>query len=316
MSFLQKFRKVVFTVVSFSLIVTVMDALAEFPDRPVDLICNYGPGGGADQFSRALSPILSKQLGVKVQVSNVTGAAGNNGIHRTATSKPDGYTIGTITGLSVSSWLKGHGKLRAKDMTFLAIGQVTDSMLFVPTNSPYKTFKDLLAAAKANPDKIKVAISGRGGADDVTMTYMAGKGYKFRTVPYEKPAERYAAPIGGHVDVMYEEPGDVRQFVKNKQIRPIVVFSNQANRYHPKVPIVTDFGLDVYFQNFRGIITGKDVPKAEKEVLNKALNKAFTSDAFNVFCNKTSTCTNARTVEDSRQFVEKYFKGLEKYSKN
>ena len=60
----------------------------------------------------------------------------------------------------------------------------------------------------------------------------------------------------------------------------------------------------------------EDVPKAEKEVLNKALNKAFTSDAFNVFCNKTSTCTNARTVEDSRQFVEKYFKGLEKYSKN
>lgn len=290
-------------------------AWAKFPSRPIDLICNYGPGGGADQFSRALAPILSKQLGVKVQVSNVTGAAGNNGIHRAATAKPDGYTIGTITGLSVSSWLKGHGKLRAKDMTFLAIGQVTDSMLFVPTNSPYKNFKSLLKAAKSKPGKLKVAISGRGGADDITMKFMAGKGYKFRSVPYEKPAERYAAPLGGHVHVMYEEPGDVSQFVKNKQIKPIVVFSNEPNKYHPDVPKITDFGINIYFQNFRGIITGKDVPADRKKILNNALNKTFTSKKFNKFCNKKSSCTRARTVKDSIDFVNVYFGGLKKYAK-
>ncbi len=298
-----------------ALTVASTGAWAEFPDRPVDLICNYGPGGGADQFSRALAPILSKHLGVKVQVTNVTGAAGNNGIHRAATAKNDGYTIGTITGLSVSSWLKGHGKLRAKDMTFLAIGQVTDSMLFVPQNSPYKNIKQLLQAAKDNPGKLKVAISGRGGADDVTMNYMASQGYEFRSVPYEKPAERYAAPIGGHVDVLYEEPGDVSQFVENKQIRPVVVFSNEPNQYHPDVPVITDYGLNVYFQNFRGIITGKDVPKERLKVLNAALNKTFTSKEFNTFCNKKSSCTKPRTIKDSKEFVNVYFDNLRKQAK-
>ena len=299
----------------FAVALVSSGAWAKFPDRPIDLICNYGPGGGADQFSRALAPILSKKLGVKVQVSNVTGAAGNNGIYRTATSKQDGYTIGSITGLSVSSWLKGNGKLRAKDMTFLAIGQVTDSMLFVPTNSPYKNFKALLKAAKKKPGKLKVAISGRGGGDDITMNFIAGKGYKFRSVPYEKPAERYAAPIGGHVDVLYEEPGDVSQFVKNKQIRPVVVFSNEQNKYHPEVPKITDFGINIYFQNFRGIITGKDVSKDRKNVLNKALNETFTSKKFNKFCNKKSSCTRARSLKDSKSFVSVFYNGLKKYAK-
>jgi len=298
-----------------ALVMVSTNAQAGFPDRPVDLICNYGPGGGADQFSRGLSPILEKYLGVKIQVSNVTGAAGNNGIHRTATSKGDGYTIGTITGVSVASWIKGHGKLRAKDMTILGIGQVTDSMLYVPTNSPYKTMKDLLAAAKANPGKIKVATSGRGGADDVTLSYMADQGYKFRQVPYEKPAERYAAPLGGHVDVMYEEPGDVAQFVENKQIRPLVVFSNEPNPYSPEVPKITDFGFNVYFQNFRGIIGPKSIPVAEKKVLNDALNKTFASEKFQKFCAKKSSCTKARSAEESVKFVNFYYENLKKYSK-
>ena len=298
-----------------ALVLSATGAGAAFPDRPVDLIRNYGPGGGADQFSRALAPILSKHLGVKVQVTNVTGAAGNNGIHRAATSKPDGYTIGTITGLSVSSWLKGHGKLRAKDMTILSIGQVTDSMLFVPYDSPYKTMKDLLAAVKANPGKIKIAISGLGGSDAVTMNYMASKGYNFRQVPYEKPAERYAAPLGGHVDVMYEEPGDVSQFVENKQIRPIVVFSNEPNQYQPEIPVITDYGFNVYFQNFRGIITGKDVPPDRIKALNDALNKTFGSDTFQKFCAKKSSCTKSRTAKESQDFLTFFFDNLKKQSK-
>ena len=308
-------RKLTVVGACVALMVSSTGVLAGFPDRPVDLICNYGPGGGADQFSRALAPILSKHLGVKVQVTNVSGAAGNNGIRRSATAKADGYTIGTITGLSVSSWLKGHGKLRAKDMTFITIGQTTDSMLYVPTNSPYKTFKDLLAAVKANPNKIKVATSGRGGGDDVTLTYMSGKGYTFRQVPYEKPAERYAAPLGGHVDVLYEEPGDVSQFVENKQIRPLVVFSNEPNPYQPEVPKITDFGFNVYFQNFRGIITNKDVPTAQLKVLNDALNKTFASKEFQKFCAKKSSCTKPRTSKESLDFVNFYYNSLKKHSK-
>ena len=172
-------------------------AAEKFPNRPIDIIANYGPGGGADQFVRALAPLLSRELGVKVQPSNVTGAQGNAGVHAVATAKPDGYTIGSITAFSVASWLQGYGKLRAKDMAFIGLGQVTDSMLFVPYKSKFKTFKEILAHVKANPGKMKLALGASfGGPDDLTLKYLATKGYKWKPIPYELPAERYAAPLG------------------------------------------------------------------------------------------------------------------------
>ena len=289
---------------------------AKFPDRPVDLIANYGPGGGADQFCRNLAPLLSRELGVKVQVSNVTGAQGNTGVHKVGTSKPDGYTIGSITAFSVTSWLQGYGTLRAKDLAFLGLGQVTDSMLFVPYKSKFKNFKQILAHVKKNPNKMKLALGASfGGPDDLTLKYMASKGFKFKLIPYEKPAERYAAPLGGHVAIMYEEPGDVSQFLEAKQIRPVVVFSPVPNPYYPKVPKITDFGFNMYLKNYRGIITAKDTPMKRQKILSKALGKAFSSEGFGKFCNKTATCTKPRNPQETRDFISTYYATMKKYSK-
>ncbi|MDE0256376.1 MAG: tripartite tricarboxylate transporter substrate binding protein [Rhodospirillaceae bacterium] len=291
-------------------------AAEKFPNRPIDIIANYGPGGGADQFVRALAPLLSRELGVKVQPSNVTGAQGNAGVHAVATAKPDGYTIGSITAFSVASWLQGYGKLRAKDMSFIGLGQVTDSMLFVPYKSKFKNFKEILAYVKANPGKMKLALGASfGGPDDLTLKYLATKGYKWKPIPYELPAERYAAPLGGHVDIMYEEPGDVRQFIDAKQIRPVVVFSPEKNPYYPDVPKITDFGFDMYLKNYRAIITAKDVPADRQKILSEALGRAFTSPEFKKFCDRTATCTAPRNPQDTRAFIENYYGTMKKYSK-
>jgi len=291
-------------------------AAEKFPNRPIDIIANYGPGGGADQFVRALAPLLSRELGVKVQPSNVTGAQGNAGVLAVASAKPDGYTIGSITAFSVASWLQGYGKLRAKDLAFVGLGQVTDSMLFVPYKSKFKTFKQILAYVKDNPGKMKLALGASfGGPDDLTLKYLATKGYKWKLIPYELPAERYAAPLGGHVDIMYEEPGDVAQFVEAKQIRPVVVFSPKINPYHPDVPRITDFGFNMYLKNYRAILTAKDVPEDRQIILSKALGRAFTSPEFKKFCNRTATCTEPRSPKETRAFIENYYDTMKKYSK-
>ena len=288
-------------------------ATAKFPDRPVEFICNYGPGGGADQFARGLGPLLSKQLGVAVQVINVVGASGNAGIHSTATAKPDGYTIGVITAQSVAAWLRGVGTLRADDLTFLALGQVTDQMLFVAQKSRFKTYQQVLDYAKKHPNKLKAAMGGYGGIDDINRIYMGGLGYKLKAVPYEKPAERYAAPLGGHVDVMFEEPGDVKSFLVAKQIRPLVVYTPKRNSYFPNVPASLEFKQTVHLQNFRGVVAAKKVSKKRVKFLNAALNRTFASKAYRKFCDRSYTCTQSMSSSETTAFVNKYYDTLKKY---
>ena len=122
-------------------------------------------------------------------------------------------------------------------------------------------------------------------------------------------------PLGGHVDIMYEEPGDVRQFIDAKQIRPVVVFSPEQNPYYPDVPKITDFGFDMYLKNYRAIITAKDVPADRQKILSEALGRAFTSPEFKKFCDRTATCTAPRNPQDTRAFIENYYGTMKKYSK-
>ena len=96
---------------------------------------------------------------------------------------------------------------KVDDFAWIARTQVADSFLFVKTDSPFKTIQDLFIHAQANPGKLRVAATGFGTVDDVTLRFLEKKGYKMTTVPYPKPGERYAAVLGGHAEVLYEQAG-------------------------------------------------------------------------------------------------------------
>jgi tripartite-type tricarboxylate transporter receptor subunit TctC len=215
----------------------------KYPSRPIEIIVTFGPGGGADSMGRKMSQLLEPQLKVPLPVSNIGGASGNAGLTKVLTNPADGYTLGTLIALSVSSWAAGLGTAKPEDFTVIAVTQNSPSMMFVPMDSPFKTFKDMLAHAKANPGALKVATSGYGTQDDITLMYFAKQGYKMTNVPFAKPAERYASPLGKHTDAIYEEPGDVAQFLAGKQLRPLVVFDDEKHSAFPDVPTSKETGL-------------------------------------------------------------------------
>src|SRR3546814_1266399 len=93
--------------------------------------------------------------------------------------------------------------------------------------------------------QLTVATSGYGTQDDVTLQLLAGGGIEMTNVPFEKPAERYASPIGAHTDAIYEEPGDVAQFVKSGQMKPLVVFAKERHPEFPDVPKASALGIDI-----------------------------------------------------------------------
>ncbi|MEO5695703.1 MAG: tripartite tricarboxylate transporter substrate binding protein [Burkholderiaceae bacterium] len=280
----------------------------KYPNRPVELVVTFGPGGGADAMGRKMSQLLEKQLGVPFPVSNVGGASGNAGLTKLLTSAPDGYTAATLIALTVSSWASGLGTAKPEDFAIVAVTQDSPSMLFVPSDSPFKTFKDLLDHAKANPGKLKVATSGYGTQDDITLKYFGSKGYKLTNVPFAKPAERYASPIGKHTDAIYEEPGDVAPFLAAGQLRPLVVFDDVRHPAFKDAPSSKELGFEISdLPNFRTIAVSAKTPPEQVKKLAEAVNAALDTPEWKTFCTENYTCASRRYTPDEAQVYVKSF---------
>ena len=283
-------------------------AQEKYPSRPVELVVTFGPGGGADGMGRKMSQLLEKQLGVPFPVSNVGGASGNAGLTKVLTSAPDGYTVGTLIALTVSSWSAGLGTAKAEDFAIVAVTQDSPSMFFVPADSPFKTYQELLDFAKANPGKLKVATSGYGTQDDITLKYFANKGYKMTNVPFAKPAERYASPIGKHTDAIYEEPGDVAPFLQAGQLRPLVVFDDVRHAAFKDTPASKELGFQISdLPNFRTLAVSAKTPPERVKVLADAVNAALDTPEWKKFCADTYTCASRRYTPAEAQTYVKAF---------
>lgn len=286
----------------------------DYPRRPIDVIVTFGPGGGADLMGRQVSRLGEPVLGVAMPVTNISGASGNAGLTRLLTSPADGYTVATLIALSVSSWAAGLGTARPDDFQIVAMMQNSPSMLFVPRNSPYKTAQEFLDAAKASPGKLRVATSGLGTQDDITVRYLATQGFQTKNVPFAKPAERYASTVGGHTDALYEEPGDVAQFIKSGDLRPLIVFNDARHESFPDVIASAEMGMKIGdLPNFRTIAVPADTPKPVVDRLAAAMSEILDQPAWQEFCQSTYTCTEKLTPEQAQQQVAQFYDTVKGY---
>ena len=292
-----------------------VEAQEKFPSRPVEMVVNFGPGGGADQLGRMVAKLIEPHLGVSVPVTNIVGASGNTGLAKVASSAPDGYTVGVITGISISSWAAGIGRLNVDDFAYIGVVQSSPSMLFVAKDSPIRNYQHLLEQAKANPNKLRVATAGFGTLDDFAVRYLAVKGHPMINVPFAKPGERYASPLGGHTDVLFEEPGDIVQFIESKQYRPLVVFGNERHPEFPDVPASAEFGHIIDLPNWRAIVASAKVPKERLDALHAALGRVLETAEWQKFCAQTYTCIKRMNPAESKQFVKRNFDDAVRFTK-
>jgi tripartite-type tricarboxylate transporter receptor subunit TctC len=296
--------------------ISVPVAQEKYPSRPIEVVVTFGPGGGADSMGRKMSQILEKKLGVPLPVSNVAGASGNAGLTKLLTNPADGYTTATLIALSVSAWASGIGTAKPGDFAIIAVTQDSPSMLFVPADSPFKTAQEFLDHAKANPGKLKVATSGYGTQDDITLKYMASLGYKTTNVPFAKPAERYASPLGKHTDAIYEEPGDVAQFLQAKQLRPLIVFDDNRHASFKDVITSRELGMKISdLPNFRTIAVPAKTPPERIKVLSDAVNDALDTPEWKEFCAATYTCTKKYSPQEAQAHVKQFYERVQEYQK-
>jgi tripartite-type tricarboxylate transporter receptor subunit TctC len=198
-------------------------------------------------------------------------------------SKADGYTIAAYVQDTMMTIPMGLARHKVEDLEWLVRTQVADSFLFVKGDSPFKTVQDLFEYAQANPGKLRVAATGFGTPDDVTVRYLEKKGYKMTAVPYPKPGERYAAALGGHTEVLYEQAGDVKQYLEAGQLRPLIIFAEKRFPAFPDVPTSAELGLSITLPQFRGIVAKKGLPADCAQILVEAMRKAMETQEWKKF---------------------------------
>lgn len=281
-----------------------------FPERPITMIVPYGAGGGSDQLSRAMASAVEKIVGTGIQVVNKPGGGGRAAIPDFMGAPSDGYTV--MEHIDDAATLYASGKIKenpAKDWAPLAIAQVTFSQLYVrPDDDRLKDWASFLKYAKANPGKVTIANVGNvGSMERVNMLLLERElGFKTQQISFDKPAERYAALIGGHVDVLFEQPGDVRSFLDAGKMKPILTFLKERPSAFGDVPSLKDLGVKFEpLSRFRGFYAHKDVPKDRLKYLEWAFAQGFNSAEFQEFNKKKymHLVNSYRNTADGRKMI-------------
>ena len=262
---------------------TSASAQEKYPGRPVDFIAPSGPGSGVDQLARFFSPLLEQELKTPFPVLNVTGAVGAVAMAKLLAGRTDGYTIGLYVSSMNALVSSGRASWKLADLAPIVRLEKIPSFLFVKMDSPYKTFDELSAAVKAKPDQLKTAILGKGSLDDVTLTYMASKGFKTTIVPFAQPGERYSSILGDHADILYEQAGDVHQFIDSKKIRPILAFNETRLVEFPDIPCSREKGYEIFLPEFRGVIAKAGTPEPVIRTLSDAFGNIYKTPTLKQF---------------------------------
>jgi tripartite-type tricarboxylate transporter receptor subunit TctC len=252
------------------------DALAQgYPSRSITLIVPWPAGGSTDTHMRKLAELASKHLGQPVIVENKPGAGGMLGPAGMArNAAPDGYTISQLT---VSAFRQPHMQKvdwdALRDFSYIiGVSGYTFGMV-VKADSPFKTFDDLVAYARANPGKLSYGSTGTGTSPHLLVEEVAAKaGVQFLHVPFKGNADSTQALMGGHVMAQSDATG-WGKFVDQGAFRLLVTFGEQRTRWG--APTAKELGYDVVSYSPYGIVGPRGMDPKIVKILHDAFKKAI-----------------------------------------
>lgn len=280
---MQKSLKAYLALTALLFAMTAPAFAADFPEREVRLIVNYGAGGNTDGASRALAQGMEKSLGKPMIVENRPGAMGTIGPSYVARQAPTGYTVGVIT-FSTQAIAPHLMKVSytIDDFDYVAgFGRFRYGVA-VRADSPYKNLNDLVAAAKQG----KGLFFGAPSSPNNLAMFELGRvsGAKFEQVSYKSGAETVTALLGGQVEVIVQNPSDILPHVKSGKMRLLASASPMRWPEMPEVPTMKEAGFAVEIDSWLGIGVPKGTPRnivdklqvaAEAALQDQSLRKNF-----------------------------------------
>jgi putative tricarboxylic transport membrane protein len=235
--------------------------LSGYPKQKIEYVVRWAAGGGADAYARHFAKVAKEKLGLDFVVVNMPGAAGLTALPYFMDQPADGYTILNMDINFVVGSIQGKTKVNIRDLIHICRVQYDTEVFFVrPNDARFPNIQAMVKWAKDHPNTLTFSTEGAGQLGDIVIGKLEKMmGFTSKKVPYAKFGERVAAVVGGHVDVLYEEAGDVAPYVNDGQMKPILVFLKTKIPYPPydKTTTTADLGLDHDLAFWRSIAVKK-----------------------------------------------------------
>lgn len=260
------------------------DAAAAWkPTREIKIIVPAGPGGGSDQFVRQIAKAAEKtNPKVKIVVENISGGGGATGFTAYMGMDADGYTFVSVypeVGLKIADSTLPFKVTQVQPVMRAQAGPAT--LLGKAGETRFKNYDEMIAFMKKSGKELVVATYTLRGFDDLTLAAIEKKeGVKFKRVPYVKAGERFAALMGGHVDLLTQRIGDVMKFIEAKKMTPIIVDLPKRLEKFPDLPTFKDKNIAFTLRYWRGIWANAKTPKEAVAFMDDLLHKAMSEKGY------------------------------------
>ena len=266
--------------IAFAAMFAAGPALAEYPEKPVQIVVPFGAGDALDGTARVIADQLKKELKVPFLVKNIPGAGGGKGTAEANKAKPDGYTLlmGSTGALTARPLIKNPGY---KTADFVPIAQLVEVPigLAVRANSPFNSVKDIVAAAKAKPGGVKYATPGPGATQHINMEIFAKtQGLKLTHIGGRGGKGAVIKTLSGEVDFVFVGASNSPALAKGGKLRVIAVAADSRLPYLPGVPTFKEAGYDFTVAVWFGLLTKAGTPKVVVDKLRRVVAKVAQDD--------------------------------------
>ena len=282
-----------------------------YPSKPITMVVPFPPGGVAELVGRPLAAVMEKSLRQPIVLINRPGAGGAVGMASVAKAPGDGYTL--LMGLSsisifpVSDRINGkQPAYELKDFAPIALITADPTVLVVRTDGPYKTLKDFVNAAKANPGKINYSSSGVYGTLHVSMEIFANAaGIKLFHVPYQGGGPAVTALLGGQVEALASGPAPAIGQIRAGKMRALASWSTERLALLPDIPTFKELGYDAEFYIWTGVFAPATTPAPLVLKLREAVRAAATSEEFKAAMDKVQTPVSYLDAPEFQKYWER-----------
>ncbi len=238
---------------------------ADYPERPITLMVPSIAGGGTDVGARILASLAEKRMGQPLVVVNKPGAGTQVGFTELARQKPDGYYLGFVLLPAINTIILDPERKAIFDIDSFVpiINQVYDpGLIWVRSESPYKTLQDLIEDAKKRPGMIRASTTGILSDDHLAILMLEqAAGVKFRIVHFDGGPQQLTATLGGQVDVSFDNVGVINSKIRGGVVRALAVLDRERSKFLPELPTAPELGYPtVISSSTRGVMGPRGVP--------------------------------------------------------
>jgi len=250
-----------------------------FPERPIKMIVPWAAGGATDNIFRPFAPLLQKHIDQTVVIANVGGASGTVGAREAKGAPADGYTLFAVHDYIHLTYYAGLADVSYKDFEPVCRLAATPSVLTASPKTPWKTWAEFIADAKARPGQISVGATLGSTSHIFPAMVEKAASVKFKYVSYDGLAPRMNAILGGHIDLT-----DSNLTQKGKvdagQLKFLAIAAEQRNQDMPSVPTLKELGINIVYEVVRGLLVPKGTPEPILAKLSEACGKAAAEAEF------------------------------------